>query len=137
MGTMLVLVPFILTQHLREVALAGHQEPVKALAPHAAHPALHDRVHSGHPDTVLDDLQPGNIQAGVRYPPALPSIRPAARHFLTRKQVILMSTGIIVVIVVAVIVVAALVTGVMAIMRRRRLQQRFGPEYPALPYSRP
>jgi len=40
-----------------------------------------------------------------------------------------MSTGIIVVIVVAVIVVAALVTGVMAIMRRRRLQERFGPEY--------
>ncbi|HEY4853337.1 MAG TPA: hypothetical protein VII22_21315 [Streptosporangiaceae bacterium] len=40
-----------------------------------------------------------------------------------------MSTGIIVVIVVAVIVVAALVIGVMAVMRRRRLQQRFGPEY--------
>jgi Tfp pilus assembly protein PilX len=64
-----------------------------------------------------------------RYPPALPDVRPAARQSLTRKQVILMSTGIIVVIVVAVIVVAALVTGVMAIMRRRRLQQRFGPEY--------
>jgi len=40
-----------------------------------------------------------------------------------------MSTGIIVAIVVAVIVVAALVIGVMAVMRRRRLQQRFGPEY--------
>jgi Tfp pilus assembly protein PilX len=40
-----------------------------------------------------------------------------------------MSTGIIVVIVVAVIVVAALVAGGMAIMRRRGLQQRFGPEY--------
>jgi hypothetical protein len=40
-----------------------------------------------------------------------------------------MSTGIIVVIVVAVIVVAVLVTVGMAIMRRRRLQQRFGPEY--------
>jgi hypothetical protein len=40
-----------------------------------------------------------------------------------------MSTGIIVVIVVAVIVVAALVIGVLAVMRRRRLQQRFGPEY--------
>ena len=40
-----------------------------------------------------------------------------------------MSTGIIVGIVVAVIVIGALVFGVMAIMRRRRLQQRFGPEY--------
>jgi hypothetical protein len=40
-----------------------------------------------------------------------------------------MSTGIIVAIVVAVIVVAALVIGVVAVMRRRRLQQRFGPEY--------
>jgi hypothetical protein len=40
-----------------------------------------------------------------------------------------MSTGIIVAIVVAVIVAAALVIGVMAVMRRRRLQQRFGPEY--------
>jgi hypothetical protein len=40
-----------------------------------------------------------------------------------------MSTGIIVAIVVAVIVVAALVTGAMTVMRRRRLQQRFGPEY--------
>jgi hypothetical protein len=40
-----------------------------------------------------------------------------------------MSTGIIVAIVVAVIVVAALVIGAMTVMRRRRLQQRFGPEY--------
>src|ERR1039457_4779467 len=64
-----------------------------------------------------------------RHPRALPSIRAAARHSLSRKQVILMSTGIIVVVIVAVIVVAALVTGGMAIMRRRRLQQRFGPEY--------
>ena len=43
-----------------------------------------------------------------------------------------MSTGTIIVIVVAVVVVAALVTGVMTIMRRRRLQQRFGPEYDRL-----
>jgi hypothetical protein len=40
-----------------------------------------------------------------------------------------MSTGIIVAIVVAVIVVAALVIGARTVMRRRRLQQRFGPEY--------
>jgi heme/copper-type cytochrome/quinol oxidase subunit 2 len=48
---------------------------------------------------------------------------------MTREQVLFMSAGIIVAIVVAVIVVAALVVGVMAVMRRRRLQQRFGPEY--------
>ena len=40
-----------------------------------------------------------------------------------------MSTGVIVGIVVAVIVVGAVVFGVMAVSRRRRLQQRFGPEY--------
>ena len=40
-----------------------------------------------------------------------------------------MSTVTIVAIVVAVIVVGAVVIGVMAVMRRRRLQQRFGPEY--------
>jgi hypothetical protein len=40
-----------------------------------------------------------------------------------------MSTGIIVGIVVAVIVIGAVVSGVMAVSRRRRLQQRFGPEY--------
>jgi len=40
-----------------------------------------------------------------------------------------MSTGIIVGIVVAVIVIGAAVFGVMAVQRRRRLQQRFGPEY--------
>lgn len=40
-----------------------------------------------------------------------------------------MSTGIIVGIVVAVIVVGAVVFGVMAVLRRRRLQERFGPEY--------
>ena len=40
-----------------------------------------------------------------------------------------MSTGIIVIIVVAVIVVGAVLFGVMAVLRRRRLQQRFGPEY--------
>lgn len=43
-----------------------------------------------------------------------------------------MSTGIIVGIVVAVIVVGAVVFGAMAVSRRRRLQQRFGPEYDRL-----
>ena len=43
-----------------------------------------------------------------------------------------MSTGIIVGIVVAVIVVGAVVFGAMAVFRRRRLQQRFGPEYDRL-----
>jgi hypothetical protein len=43
-----------------------------------------------------------------------------------------MSTGIIVGIVVAVIVVGAVVFGAMAVLRRRRLQQRFGPEYDRL-----
>jgi hypothetical protein len=43
-----------------------------------------------------------------------------------------MSIGIIVGIVVAVIVVGAVVLGVMAVSRRRRLQQRFGPEYDRL-----
>jgi hypothetical protein len=43
-----------------------------------------------------------------------------------------MSTGIIVVIVVAVIVAGAVVFGVMAVSRRRRLRQRFGPEYDRL-----
>ena len=43
-----------------------------------------------------------------------------------------MSTGIIVGIVVAVIVVGAVVLVVMAVLRRRRLQQRFGPEYDRL-----
>jgi hypothetical protein len=40
-----------------------------------------------------------------------------------------MSTGIIAVIVVAVIVVGIFVFGVLGVFRRRRLQQRFGPEY--------
>jgi hypothetical protein len=39
------------------------------------------------------------------------------------------STGIIVGIVVAVIVAGAAIFGAMAVSRRRRLQQRFGPEY--------
>ena len=43
-----------------------------------------------------------------------------------------MPTGIIVGIVVAVIVVGIVVFGVMAVFRRRRLQQRFGPEYDRL-----
>jgi uncharacterized membrane protein len=43
-----------------------------------------------------------------------------------------MSTVTIAVIVAAVIVVAVLVIGVMAVLRRRRLQQRFGPEYDRL-----
>jgi hypothetical protein len=40
-----------------------------------------------------------------------------------------MSTGIIVGIVVAVIVIGAVLFGGMPMLRRRRLQQRFGPEY--------
>ena len=40
-----------------------------------------------------------------------------------------MSTGIIVGIVVAVIVIGVVVFGILAVLRRRRLQQRFGPEY--------
>jgi hypothetical protein len=51
---------------------------------------------------------------------------------LRRKQVNFMSTVTIVAIIVAVIVVGALVIGVMAVLRRRRLQQRFGPEYDRL-----
>jgi len=43
-----------------------------------------------------------------------------------------MSIGIIAGIVVAVIVVGAVVLGVMTVFRRRRLQQRFGPEYDRL-----
>jgi hypothetical protein len=43
-----------------------------------------------------------------------------------------MSTVIIVVIVVAVIVVGVVVFGVMGVLRRRRLQERFGPEYDRL-----
>ena len=43
-----------------------------------------------------------------------------------------MSTGIIAVIIVAVIVVGIVFFGVMAVFRRRRLQQRFGPEYDRL-----
>jgi hypothetical protein len=43
-----------------------------------------------------------------------------------------MSIGIIVGIVVAVIVVGAVVLGAMTVFRRRRLQQRFGPEYDRL-----
>src|SRR5580693_10338921 len=43
-----------------------------------------------------------------------------------------MSAVIIVVIVVAVIVVGIIVFGVMSVFRRRRLQQRFGPEYDRL-----
>jgi hypothetical protein len=45
---------------------------------------------------------------------------------------ILMSTVTIAVIVAAVIVVAILAIGVTAVRRRRRLQQRFGPEYDRL-----
>jgi len=40
-----------------------------------------------------------------------------------------MSTGIIIGIIVAVIVIGAAVFAVLAVSRRRRLQQRFGPEY--------
>jgi len=43
-----------------------------------------------------------------------------------------MSAGLIVGIVVAVIVIGAAITGLMAVMRRRRLRQRFGPEYDRL-----
>ncbi len=43
-----------------------------------------------------------------------------------------MSTGIIVGIVVAVVVIGTVAFGVMAVSRRRRLQQRFGPEYDRL-----
>jgi hypothetical protein len=43
-----------------------------------------------------------------------------------------MSTGIIAGIVVTVVVVGVVVLGVMAVLRRRRLRQRFGPEYDRL-----
>src|ERR1700722_9163892 len=48
----------------------------------------------------------------------------------------LMSSVTIAIIVAAVIVVAVLVTGVTAARRRRRLQQRFGPEYDRLATER-
>ncbi len=43
-----------------------------------------------------------------------------------------MSTVTIVTIVAAIVVVAVVVIGVMAVLRRRRLRQRFGPEYDRL-----
>jgi hypothetical protein len=43
-----------------------------------------------------------------------------------------MSAGMVVAIVVAVIVIGAATIGLMAVMRRRRLRQRFGPEYDRL-----
>ena len=43
-----------------------------------------------------------------------------------------MSTVTIVTIVVAIVVAGALAVGIRAVMRRRRLQQRFGPEYDRL-----
>jgi hypothetical protein len=43
-----------------------------------------------------------------------------------------MSTGTIVIIIVAILVVVAIVAGVMYDQRRRRLRQRFGPEYDRL-----
>jgi len=46
-----------------------------------------------------------------------------------------MSIVIIVGIVVAVIVIGAVVFGVMPVLRRRRLQQRLGPEYDRRPVS--
>jgi hypothetical protein len=52
-----------------------------------------------------------------------------ATAITNKESGIFMSTGIIVVIVVAVIVVGVIVFGVMGVFRRRRLQQRFGPEY--------
>ena len=45
---------------------------------------------------------------------------------------ILMSTVTIAIIVAAIVVVAVLVIGVIAVRRRRRLQERFGPEYDRL-----
>jgi hypothetical protein len=43
-----------------------------------------------------------------------------------------MSTGTIVIIIVAIVVVVAIIAGVMYDQRRRRLRQRFGPEYDRL-----
>ena len=43
-----------------------------------------------------------------------------------------MSTGITVIIIVAVVIVVAAAAGVIYDMRRRRLRERFGPEYDRL-----
>ena len=40
-----------------------------------------------------------------------------------------MSTGAIIAIIVVILVVAALLIGLSAVNRRRRLRERFGPEY--------
>src|ERR1019366_7827609 len=55
----------VLAQSVQEVALVPDQGAIEELAPAGLYPALHDRVHSGHPDTALDDLQPGIIEDGV------------------------------------------------------------------------
>jgi hypothetical protein len=56
----------------------------------------------------------------------------AATEVADKEAANFMSTGIIAGIVAAVIVIGVVVFGLMAVLRRRRLQQRFGPEYDRL-----
>jgi hypothetical protein len=76
--------------------------------------------------TVLDTAA---VMSPVKQPV---STQVLTARSLRRRQMILMSTVTIAVIVAAVIVAVVLVIGVTAVRRRRRLQQRFGPEYDRL-----
>ncbi|GGM90438.1 hypothetical protein GCM10011609_29290 [Lentzea pudingi] len=59
MGTVLVVVPLVLTQRVSKMGLGPDQCAVQKLAAQRLDPAFHDRVHAGHPDAGQDRRDPG------------------------------------------------------------------------------
>lgn len=58
MGTVLVVVPLVLTQRVSKMGLGPDQCAVQKLAAQRLDPAFHDRVHAGHPDAGQDRRDP-------------------------------------------------------------------------------
>jgi hypothetical protein len=63
--SVLVVEPFVLTQGVEQVVLVPDQGPVQQLASAGLHPALHDRIHAGHPDAAEHDLDSRVLHDGV------------------------------------------------------------------------
>lgn len=58
-GSMQVVVPLVLVRRVSEVGLVPDRGAVQQFGARCLHPALHDRVHTGHPDAGQDCGDPG------------------------------------------------------------------------------
>jgi hypothetical protein len=72
MGTVTVVVPFVLAQGVQQMPLVPDQRPVEQFVAAGLDPPFHDRVHARHPDAAEHDRDTDVGEDGVEQGRVLP-----------------------------------------------------------------